>query len=1105
MNNIKIKNKKKFIPLSVRIITGLCVVMGVAISVSGYYSYQKANAFLTEDAFTSMEEVLKHAQDIFEREINTLKEDVFFLSEAPPVSGILRSSKFKGYDPEENTTEDLWKARLQRIFATILKSRSEYLQVRFIGDAHNGKELVRVDKTSKGIIVVENNQLQNKGNREYFLETKRLAKNEIYISEINLNREMGKIVVPHQPVLRVAVPVYDNNKFFGMIIINVDIDSIFKKVFKNTKFYSFKIVNDQGFYLFHPNSDRTYGFEFDGKNKVQDDYLNMQHLFSATDKENYETAATRIYLPKEILIASKFYFDSGDLSKFLFINLIGKKSIILTNSKELGNAIMGMNIVVMFLMVIVVLVSVRKGLNPLSALSSLAKDIAKGIFPKTVLEVKRNDEIGELTESFNYMIKNLKNSTTSIDVLNKEVDERKKAEENLEKLMKGLQDLQFGIDEHAIVAITDVVGNITYVNNKFCKISQYSREELIGQNQSILNSGFHSKEFIHDFWVVISNGKVWHGEFKNKAKDGSFYWVDTTVIPFKDAHGKIYQYLAIRTDISNIKVTNERIEKAHRVTISIMEDLKKEKNAVILLNKKVEESAKAKSNFLANMSHEIRTPMNSILGFSAMLQKTSLTERQKNFLNTVSMSGELLLGIIDDILDISKLESGKIQLEEIEFSLEDLISEVFKMIVARMKDNPFDTYIDIQEGVPSCIKSDPIRLKQVLVNLLGNAVKFTSSGSIGVIVALDQQFVEDESKCWLRFTVKDTGIGIPEDKKDVIFESFSQADESTTRKFGGTGLGLAISKAIVEALKGKVWIESEEGKGSEFIFNICIKKVNEKIQVVHEEVFRQKKVFIVDDSQIAQKVINQCCQKIGLKVIGVTDSPQAALHKLEKLLKTRNMVPDLILCDIMMEGMTGYDLIRKIKNNEAMKDMKCIAVTADINTETSKESTEELFDMYLNKPINVTDMVLAIKDMFGLKKEEKKEEQEESCAGIKVLVVEDALPNQMLIQAYFEQLGCEGDYANNGQAAIEKLKEGNDYDLCLMDLQMPVMGGIEATEIIRKEITKELPIIALTAAVMKSDQEKAEKIGMIDFLTKPIDMKKLKETILRYGRKINEG
>ncbi len=541
----------------------------------------------------------------------------------------------------------------------------------------------------------------------------------------------------------------------------------------------------------------------------------------------------------------------------------------------------------------------------------------------------------------------------------------------------------------------------------------------------------------------------------------------------------------------------------------IMLRLKQEKELAEVLKKKAQDAAKTKSNFLANMSHEIRTPMNAILGFSDLLRRSDLNEKQKDYLNTVTAGGKLLIGIINDILDVSKLESGKFELELIDFDIMELTSDVFKMIVSRIEGKHIETYIDIAKDVPRSLKGDATRLKQVLVNLLGNAIKFTEKGFIGIIINLNNSQSTD-NKVVLNFTVKDSGIGIPKDKCKLVFESFSQADDSTTRKYGGTGLGLTISKAIVEAMEGRIWVESEEGKGSEFKFTIKIAKgenVYHTENYIHaQKILKHKKVVIVDDSEIARKTLKKSCDAIGIEILLVADSAQAALQRIDQLSET-NKCPDVILSDIMMAGIDGYAFVKKIRGHKALKDVKVIAVSADMEAGVKKHSGVSGFEMILSKPVTKYELADAMVKALGEKLNNNTKEADEfdgdgNCQGINILVVEDVLPNQELIKAYFQVLKCEADYADNGKEAVTMLKENlNKYDLCLMDMQMPIMGGEEATKLIRKEISKDLPIVALTAAAMKEDQEKCKNAGMNDYLAKPIDIIKLKKIILEYGHR----
>ena len=375
-------------------------------------------------------------------------------------------------------------------------------------------------------------------------------------------------------------------------------------------------------------------------------------------------------------------------------------------------------------------------------------------------------------------------------------------EENI--LVKEIENIKMALDESAIVAITNQKGKITYVNDKFCQISKFSREELIGKDHKIINSGYHPKEFIKNLWQTIASGEIWKGEVKNSAKDGSYYWVDTTIVPFFNDKGKPIQYIAIRADITE----------------------KKKVEADLIAAKKIaENSVKIKEEFLRNMSHEIRTPMNSIIGFTDLLLETKLNPDQNEFLGRIKKSSSTLLVLTNDILDSSKLESGKLIFESIDFDLIELIDQVIKMIEDKAKKKGIELSLFIDSKCPRYINGDPTRLNQVLLNLINNSVKFTEEGEVNMYV---KHKIENDDSINIIFKIEDTGIGMSEKAQKIIFERFTQARSDTTRKYGGSGLGLAIVKMIVDQRKGEIHLDSTLGKGTTFTitipFNKCIQE-----------------------------------------------------------------------------------------------------------------------------------------------------------------------------------------------------------------------------------------------------------------------------------------
>lgn len=378
-----------------------------------------------------------------------------------------------------------------------------------------------------------------------------------------------------------------------------------------------------------------------------------------------------------------------------------------------------------------------------------------------------------------------------------DITNRKQVEEDLRNSLKEIADIKFALDQSTIVAMTDRKGDITYVNDAFCRISKYSEHELIGQNHRIINSGHHPHEFFVNMWKSIANGKVWKNEIKNRAKDGSYYWVDTTIVPFLDPHtGKPYQYVAIRHDITNRKALELELEQA----------------------KEVAESAnKKKSQFLTNMSHELRTPLNAVISYSQMMKQGiagEITEKQYKYANNIEVSGKHLLDMVNDILDIAKIEAGKIQLSFQPFQLKLLLLELQDILtgMADQKKVQLGFHLD---PILESITADPIRLRQIFFNLISNALKFNrENGQVHVKV------FPDSDGQWLIGEVQDTGIGISADKLDELFTEFYQVDSSMSRLHEGTGLGLALTKHLVKLHGGDIFVTSEKDVGSTFSFRI---------------------------------------------------------------------------------------------------------------------------------------------------------------------------------------------------------------------------------------------------------------------------------------------
>ncbi len=653
------------------------------------------------------------------------------------------------------------------------------------------------------------------------------------------------------------------------------------------------------------------------------------------------------------------------------------------------------------------------------------------------------------------------------------------------------------------LAVTDLNGKFTLWNRYSEIMFGYTAQEAVGQ-LNMRDLFPVREEALRAMEGAVARG-MYDRETTMKRKNNATVPVHLVVVPCKQTGGAITAFFAFAEDIAERKQAEERLRRAKNDAESMNAQLESAIERANRLAFDAEIANIAKSQFLANMSHEIRTPMNAIIGMTGLLLDTTLDAEQREFLDIVRGAAESLLALINDILDFSKVEAGKLDLETLDFDLRSTVEDTMDLLAVKAQDKGLEFACLIHHDVPALLRGDPGRLRQILINLCNNAVKFTHEGEVLVRVTL---VAETDARATLHFAVTDTGIGIPQDRIDKLFQSFSQLDASTTRKYGGTGLGLAISKKLSELMGGKIGVESKEGTGSTFWFTLVLDKQPTGARPPERENLELagQQILIVDDNATNRLVFREQLRSYGC-VSDEAASGSEALAKLEEA-AARHAPYAAALLDFLMPKMDGAELARAIKNNPAIKDTVLVMVTSRGQRGDAKAAKALGFAGYLAKPVRTAYlrdclvMALSHTPMDAMPEEAPLVTRHlvlEERRRIRILLAEDNVTNQKVALLILEKLGYRADAVANGKEAVAALSSV-PYDLVLMDVEMPVMDGFEATAAIRKlekDSDRYTPIIAMTAHALSGHREQCLQAGMDDYVAKPVHPENLFEAIER--------
>jgi len=962
-------------------------------------------------------------------------------------------------------------AGMAESFFTLMLRNPYYDQVRWIDQ--DGMEKVRLNMGSAGPMPVAGNHLQSKKDRPYFTDAMALPRGEILISPMDLNVENGKIEVPHKPTVRLAVPVFTSGgQARGILIINVLMAPLLDRFSNQVErgVNRVMLLNGDGFWLYSTHTADEWAFMFKRDDSLGRDYPAIWKQMQAEPTGNI-IGDDGIWSWQRVSIdGNTGRYNLYQQSPWTVALYLPQKRLIVDSHRILLRLAGFVALILLALALLSWQLAIHRRRREAAVHERLKAEAELAASQERVADLLRHQETRSVLASI---------VASSDDAI----------------IGSGLDDL------------------INSWNPGAEKVFGYGAREMINQSIYVLVPAEKNEEARRITAQIMQGETVVNFETVRWHRDGRLLDISVTISPILNDEKKIIGTSYIARDITERKRLEKELNQYRQRLEGLVEQqtrnlLDANRNLELALSR-AESATRAKTNFLSNMSHEIRTPMNAVLGLTYLLEKTALNADQRDLVRKIIAAGHSLLGIINDILDVSKIEAGRLEIEHVPFRLSTVLENVVNITAPGIGDKDVELVVGFNDVGIEHLHGDALRLEQILTNLASNAIKFTAHGEISIHVSVVSE-VGDQ--VMLRFVVTDSGIGIPADRQQDIFHAFTQEDTSTTRRYGGTGLGLTICRHLVQLMRGEIGVVSEPGKGSQFWFMLPFQVAPQAAgKLPMEGPFT---VLVADDNATARAVLADTVKSMGWQVDTVESGEDAISKTMVRL--RHNLGYDIFLLDWRMPGMDGLEAARAIReaSSSHARSPIVIMVTAHGRDDVMTSPHAELLDAVITKPVmpsTLYNTILQVRQRRAAKPGADSAAAasviDDRITGVRVLVVDDSEINREVAKRILEADGAEVIAVADGSEAVDWLREHPDgADLVLMDIQMPVMDGYTATHEIRETLQlRQLPVIALTAGAFKAQQEAAMAAGMNGFLSKPYNVEQIISTVRQHIAHLSAG